>query len=552
MWNRGPGLRPGRSLARLRPLLSLSVFLLSPSLSFAAQDPWQELQSQKAVVAHIGIHVADVFDLTDPKEDHFLGRAANVVHIQTREGVIRRFLLFREGEPVDAALIHETERLLRALSWVRDAWVEPHREADGTLTAAVIVRDAWSLKGSLHFGHVGGDTTWRIRIDEQNFLGFGKHLLLSHEVGFERDTDEILYTDPQLFGSRWVLSAGYQSLSDGSGRSFLIERPFYELSTPWSIGVQAGRVESVESFYNRGETASSVPTTREDVALYARWTYRCRERTAWRAGVEYKAVQFLYGEPVVFAPDLLPLPPFEDRRLRGVLLFWGVSQDRYSTFQNIRFISVTEDHNLGWDTTVRFGEMARAFGGDRNAPYAEVDVRKGWRLSDEWLLLTELQGHGRKEDKGSRDCIAELETSLYNQSLPWQTLAANLDLVVGTNLDPESILYLGGKDGMRGYTNHFLAGDRRWMLSMEDRIVTPWTWWGLFRVGFVAFVDAGAVRQYEPREWSRTYADAGVGLRFGNLKGAFGRVIQVSVAVPLVRESGVDNYQIVVGSFVRF
>jgi maltoporin len=67
----------------------------------------------------------------------------------------------------------------------------------------------------------------------------------------------------------------------------------------------------------------------------------------------------------------------------------------------------------------------------------------------------------------------------------------------------------------------------------------------------VGYADAGAVRKADGR-FTKTYADVGAGLRFGNLKSTFGPVLTISVAVPLVKEPGVDNYQVVVGNVIRF
>ena len=86
---------------------------------------------------------------------------------------------------------------------------------------------------------------------------------------------------------------------------------------------------------------------------------------------------------------------------------------------------------------------------------------------------------------------------------------------------------------------------------MEDRIITPWKLWGLAQVGLVVYADAGAVRP-AGGNFTKTYADVGAGLRFGNLKSTFGRVFTISVAVPLVKEPGIDTYQIVVGNVIRF
>ena len=50
----------------------------------------------------------------------FIFRAANFLHIDTKEEVIRRELLVREGDPADPFLIEESERNLRALPYIRE------------------------------------------------------------------------------------------------------------------------------------------------------------------------------------------------------------------------------------------------------------------------------------------------------------------------------------------------------------------------------------------------------------------------------------------------
>ena len=113
---------------------------------------------------------------------------------------------------------------------------------------------------------------------------------------------------------------------------------------------------------------------------------------------------------------------------------------------------------------------------------------------------------------------------------------------------PEDVSYLGGKDRLRGYMNHFRIGDARWMFTLEDRIFTSFNLLGIFQLGFVAYLDAGGIRELSTGRWSKNYASVGTGLRIGNLKSAFGRVISLTVATPVVRESGVKGIQILLSS----
>lgn len=517
----------------------------------AGEDPWAASEARGERIGALRIVTSDVFDTSKPDEDHWVARTANFLHLTTRESVIRHALLFKMGDAVNAATLHETERLLRALPWVQDASIEYVSAGPGAAQAVVRVHDGWSLKGSLKFNSAGGQTEWRIRVHEVNLLGFGKELLLSHEKGIERTTDEVAYRDPLLFGSRWTLEAGYAKLSDGRGRLFKLERPFYQLSASWSAGVEATDTREVETLYDHGDSVTTFPATLTSVTLFARFRYAFSNRTAWRVGAELRAEQAAYGPVTVVRPDPLPLPDLARRRFRGLLGYWAVSQDRYQTFENLQTIGRTEDVNLGWDAEVHAGYFGKAFGGIADAWALEFKAHKAWRLPGDSLLLLDARGHGRREDTGGRDVLGLFEGSFYSQAWPYQTLAADLQLAAGYRLDPEDTLYIGGFDGLRGYPNHYRTGDRRWVLSMEDRIITPWKLWGLAQVGFVVYADAGAMRQ-TGGNFTKTYADVGAGLRFGNLKSTFGRVLTLSVAVPLVKEPGIDNYQIVVGNVIRF
>jgi len=530
----------------------LAFLCAAAAASASAPVSWEALEAEGAVLDRIEIEVVDVFDLRNPDEDHLLGKAANALHIVTREETVRREMLFEAGKPIRARRIRETERNLRAYDYIREASIRPVRAKDGSLTARVTVQDAWSLRGGVNFHHAGGDSEWSIRLHEVNLLGRGKKLQLSYEKNRERSTKKVAYLDPRLFGSRWQMEANYQDLSDGRLRLFKLERPFYSLDARWSAGVFARRDESILTLYNLDEEALSFPARIDEVALPLRYTYRLRGNTAFRIGLEARSSQARYGPVFVEREGLLPLLAFEDRRLRGIFLHWGVAQDRFETFENIMVMGRTEDVNLGWDLDVGLGWVHSSFGEASDAPVGELDLEKAWRLGSSNLLALSSWVQARREGGAFRDSWTSTRLTLYHVSLPRQTLAASAAVDGGTRLAPENWLYLGAADGMRGYANRVLAGDRRWTVSIEDRIITSKTLWGIAQVGFVAYADAGAIRRFDTGRWSRTYADAGLGLRFGNLKSSFGKVFSLTIAFPLVRDPGMDSYQIVFGNTFRF
>lgn len=543
--------RPGAGL--LPVILGLLCALFSPVPSAAAGDAgWERLEREGARIEAVEVVVNDVFDLSDPREKHFLARTANFIHIRSRRITVYRELLFSVGEKVDARRIRETERNLRARSYIRDARIEPRAGEDGAVVARVIVHDTWSLHGGLKFRYEGGDVEWGVDVEEVNLFGRGKTLRLGYEVNRERTIAQAGYKDPRLFGSRWKLGVGYGSLSDGDRKHLTLGRPFYSLDTPWAFGTLAFREKSSVRIYELGEEILRYPSDFERGSLEAWRALRRRQRSALRLGLEYRIDRARYGDPL---PPLEagPVPvDAEDRDLAGLLLQVHYLEDRHTTGENMVSIGKTEDINLGWDLRAGAGMYAGALGGESDAFVGELSIRKHWRPAEQRTVKLEAAARGWREGGEWEDSRYGLGLSVFEQRWPCQTLVAHASWDGAVNPAPESVLTIGATDGLRGYVNDFLSGDRRWVVNLEDRVVTDWVLWGMAQVGFVAYADAGAIRRLGSGDWSRTYADVGGGLRIGNLKSAFGRVVVATVAFPLVKGRGVHDFEVFVGNEIPF
>ena len=74
----------------------------------------EELEDGGAVVGNIVLEKRNIFDLSDPKENKWLYRWANRLHVVTRDQVIRNQILFEDGDAFSGRLLEETERIVRA------------------------------------------------------------------------------------------------------------------------------------------------------------------------------------------------------------------------------------------------------------------------------------------------------------------------------------------------------------------------------------------------------------------------------------------------------
>ncbi len=514
---------------------------------------WRGWESRQATVSEIVIHIQPIFDLSKPSENNWLGRSANYLHIPTREGVIRRALLFKEGDRVIARDIYQTERLLRALAFIKEARIQPESMADGKVRAHVWVRDAWTIEVDAGFQRVGTQSSMHTGIQEQNFLGTGKTIGFSVSKDHERSESQFSYRDPQLLGTRWQLRADYQALSDGSGREFFLGRPFYALSTPWAVTFEGQSRKSLLTLYEAGEPIYETPFWANSVRMGAAWAIRQREDRVWRAGVVFSADDRRYGGWAVLDPlTEISAPHLPDRRQRGVALSLAYHQEGYETFKDIRGMDVAEDYNLAWEGSLEVGSYTRRLGSTRPGPYAQLHLSKGWSNSAEFLTLFEGTLRARSGRMDGENFRLDASVSSYVQVKPTYQVAAYLGVGLVHSPDPENIDYVGGAEGLRGYPNYLHPGNAHWVVSVEHRLFTEQRWWGLFRVGYIAFVDAGAVHQLEGRGWSSAYPDVGVGLRLGDLKSSLARVLLLTVTAPLVRQPGQSAWQFGVRNTLRF
>ncbi len=334
-----------------------AMFLATRLLPQAATSPdWAVLQSQGAIISAIKVDPQDVFNLSDPKENTWLGREGNHLHWTTREPVIRAALLFKVGDRVNVWRIRETERLLRAMAFLKTAHIDPEVLPDGSVAAHVWVQDAWTLKISGGYQQVGGQKSSGFGLQEQNLLGTGKTVAFSYARNPIQTSGTFEYSDPELLGSTWTLDTQYQRLSDGSARVLNLQRPFLSLDTAWSATIQAASTGSSLVMYDRTVGIYSATSQLNQWTLGAAWAAFHNDSYALRPGVTLVKQEARYGTLTTLTdPEGLPAPDLAPRRLRGPALNFSFLVDGFQVFRDMLGMDYPEDYNLGWAGSVLAG-----------------------------------------------------------------------------------------------------------------------------------------------------------------------------------------------------
>ncbi|MCA9669004.1 MAG: hypothetical protein KC503_25590 [Myxococcales bacterium] len=233
----------------------------------------REPQPEGKIIERVVVVREDIIAKSDPWPS-----LLNVVHVKTKEYIIRQELLKRAGDRWEQARIYETERNLRRLFILAVArTVACKSKKPGHVILMVVTKDLWSIRFNIIFSMTGQLVKL---IDftptEQNFLGRNKQVSLharfqqfNFNGGVLRDHVALgqRYVDPRVWGTRLRLVETFDLVINGSvpcagsigatenvwcdrdtrssGSVIGVEagvslsRPLFSLATPWAFAWSA-------------------------------------------------------------------------------------------------------------------------------------------------------------------------------------------------------------------------------------------------------------------------------------------------------------------------
>jgi hemolysin activation/secretion protein len=223
-------------------------------------------------------------------------------------------------------------------------------------------------------------------------------------------------------------------------------------------------------------------------------------------------------------------------------------QNDFRTARNRDQIEKTEDYSLGWQARAQLGYAASALGSTREAFTFSGNVAKGLAMSARQTLQFNLDATGRLESGAFADTVLGGQARYYFRQSPRRLLFLNLAGELGTHLDADHQMLLGGDNGLRGYPLRYQSGEGRWLLTAEQRFFTNWYPFQLFNVGAAVFYDMGSTWGRDPlgAPSQGLLRDVGFGLRLGNSRSALGNVLHIDVAYPLDGDSSINNVQFLI------
>ncbi len=545
-------------------LLCLALFIAS-SAGHADEKQNQIIPARKGqYIRSIKIKVGEVFE----DDSSILYRTANNIKIQTRQEVVRRELLFKEGDPYIPFKLQETARNLRLLRYLRGVKVTPAFYGDA-VDVLVEVRDSWTLIPFLSYSSGTGGRNRGIGLTDSNLAGTAARIDTRYEEEYTRQSYGVVYTDPQFLGTRKNFLVGASDRSDGKtyllggGLPFrsLMQQDAWRMDTAGANTIGRLFKDGTEDYIFRqhlddfsalytfagptkalaGESRSYTGIYRDQKILSQRFSvgYRYEAASFYQADAEdYKDLNL---DPTEVSNDPSRLPSL--RRFSGPVFQYQNIQPNFMTLAYIDRFDRPEDYNLGDESLFNAQIAPRSLGSVQNALIPSFNRSRGWRLSESSMLRGEIGGSGRWEDDRLANTLLRTEAKYYSILGDWfwgeqymgkHTWATNFFIDFGENLDRDRQLPLGADTGLRGYEAFAFEGDKRVVLNFEERGHLVDDAFQLVSLGTALFVDVGAASRdaLGTMVTDELYGDFGFGLRLCFPRASGGGVVRIDVAFP--------------------
>jgi hypothetical protein len=493
----------------------------------------------------ITINIHPIFDESKPEENHFLFRLANRLHIETHKSVVKKDLLLKEGAKIDQDLLAESERILRTRHYFNNATVAAAEDGSQVNVDAYQV---WTLVPAISYSHTGGNTTSSFGLHDSNFLGYGKtvNILSTHSV--ERSGEVFSYRDPNTGWHQTTLGLSYANNSDGKHQSYEFIRPYFALSTVNAGGVSFEQFDQEDDLYSAGNVVNTYGHSAEKKEVFygAKIPFSDKQHIhRWNLGYT-KEEDIFFVLPTTLESTLIP----QSRDFSTRWLEYSYINNGYIKANNIEQINRIEDINLGLQARFRVGYADSSFAQYDHSYEFTNELSKGFALSPASLLLASLHYSARYNQGRVFNSIIDGQLNYHWKNFNAGQFYMSLQGARGIRLFGDQSLSLGGDSGLRGYPAFYQTGDKRYLLTLEQRFYGEKEWFSLFHMGYAVFYDQGRAwgESLVPQSETGELRDFGVGLRIsgtrnGNRDEGEHNVLHIDVATPLDAGSDISSVQ---------
>ncbi len=446
------------------------------------------------------------------RDSLWIERAANSIHVTTREWVIRRDVLYHTGEKLDPDLVVKTNSRINDRSHISNAitLVQPDPDDPEGVIVTITTRDNWSIGADASTGASGRTM---LKLYDDNFLGTGSHVGLSSYFtwkGWDFGGTMFDMDVPNLFGTfaNLHLDAGRNFENSVLGASLQKE---FQLKTDYAGGA-SWYDRNQETYMLYADSSMQVKSRALDVwlggALYLKGIRSSLYLTARYSGTEFS------DRPIV-APRLNPAFHEDGFWIAGV----GLYRERFYAASLIYGYGYREYLPTGYRLEVNAGWLDGQFG---DHYYVGASYRLGGFNRIGFLMGGIGIGNyiSREDGRWGRGAL-NLESRYFTNLIKTGKRThvrqfVTLDYLQGWNryLGSDEVVAFNGTETLRGL-EEYATGVNRAKLGLETVIFTPYQPLG-FRLTMFVYSDMGLLGTYSNPFRNTYFSTVGFGIRIKN------------------------------------
>ncbi len=408
----------------------------------------------------------------------------NKTHFNTSENIIRKNLLFREGDTISPLNLSDNERFLRDLPYIDDARILVVPVSVSEADIIVVTKDIYSLGAKVSFG---GFDKGSFSLFEKNIFGMG------HELGIEIPYDS-KFSDSPGFGINYQvnnISKTFVNLdiyyNDGLGKKtfgFELGRKLISASTKY-----AGSISVREMFTSDDLDSLPVPApvkyNLQDYWLMRSFLLDAKSVSRLILGARYT------NNNVFTHPFILPESYHYLQQYKMFLGSVSFSVQKFYKASLVYGYGLTEDIPHGNLFNITLGREINEFK-ERN--YMATSISIGGSVKNIGYFYTSA-GLGTFINEGrTEQGILSLRTNfISNLSFIGRYKIrnfVNIDYTRGFDRYNDETLVFNHENGFSGFRNDSIGDSQRLSVSLESVLFSPVNFYG-FRFAVFGFADAG-------------------------------------------------------------
>jgi len=444
-------------------------------------------------------------------------KVINNVHINTRDWIIKKNILFEEEEKIDSKKMVESERLLRRMAFIKDARIMVKDYPRSKKSDVVVVtKDVFPYNFQIN---PDNDNNSKFGVSHINIGGIGHQL----EYDFVKSGEyELFYTVPNIGGTFIDGQIDYSNHFRKNGLGLNLDRDFVTQETRFGGGVEISQFEFGRFNYNfnNNELEGFFYTRRrQDFWIGRSFETNFRSKKLGFSKKTYAVVsgrvdyQDYFDKPIVRIDTNYV---YHDRSTR--LISVGLTSREYYKDKFILNFGRTEDIPRGTALSLVFGTEQREFENRYyiGATYARGGYVKGFGYFNSIYSLGSYTNH-----RGFRDGVLSIKWDYFsslNQFFKQYKYRQFVSFSLAHAIKPTEDIQISGQNeiGIRGLSAYFLRSTSKINLKTESLVFTPITFIG-FRMAAFAFFDVTTTFNTANSDFDpNVFYGLGGGLRFRN------------------------------------